>query len=489
MSKNILIFADGTGQAGGLRPDQRLSNVYKLYRATRSGPDSPIDPAQQVAYYDPGLGTITASGSVRFGLVETFNSIAGMAVGLGFARNVTDCYEAILRHYEPGDRIYLFGFSRGGYTARALANVLNLCGVPSQDGEGGPLPRDGRRLRAIAAAAVRVYGHGAGHPRKTFERDREALAREFRGKYAAGTDPDRGDVYPYFMGMFDSVAALGLPIPARIGLGILAAVAGVCTATLTGWAMASWRGWPMVETTCWTFALLFCAVVLQYLRSTVRMSPKGVRSRAWPWHFALWHGKHFDRFLDKRIPVVRHALAVDELRRHFARVEWGGRADTNEPPAGGSAPRLQQRWFPGNHSDVGGSYAEEESRLSDLALAWIVGEARGLEHPVLIDEDKLRVFPNAGGPQHCECYAFSQRHRLMHRIGLRWPIQVRGIPNEAELDPSVLRRFELPDVLQCDLRRPYRPEALRHHPQTAHYYAPSQTGAAATAAAAPDGPA
>ena len=37
MAKNILIFSDGTGQFGGLKPDQRLSNIYKLYRASRSG--------------------------------------------------------------------------------------------------------------------------------------------------------------------------------------------------------------------------------------------------------------------------------------------------------------------------------------------------------------------------------------------------------------------------------------------------------------------
>ncbi|MES1948452.1 hypothetical protein C84B14_13949 [Salinisphaera sp. C84B14] len=53
MAKNILIFSDGTGQIGGLRPDQRLSNVYKMYRAMRAGPDSPIDPNQQFAFYDP----------------------------------------------------------------------------------------------------------------------------------------------------------------------------------------------------------------------------------------------------------------------------------------------------------------------------------------------------------------------------------------------------------------------------------------------------
>ncbi|WP_206680568.1 phospholipase effector Tle1 domain-containing protein [Neoaquamicrobium sediminum] len=56
MPKTILIFSDGTGQIGGMKPDERLSNVYKMYRAMRPGPDSPIDPKRQFAFYDAGLG-------------------------------------------------------------------------------------------------------------------------------------------------------------------------------------------------------------------------------------------------------------------------------------------------------------------------------------------------------------------------------------------------------------------------------------------------
>jgi len=65
MAKNILVFSDGTGQVGGQRPDQRLSNVYKLFRATRVGPDNAIDPSKQIAFYDAGLGT-DALGSTGF---------------------------------------------------------------------------------------------------------------------------------------------------------------------------------------------------------------------------------------------------------------------------------------------------------------------------------------------------------------------------------------------------------------------------------------
>ena len=58
MGRNIVIFSDGTGQRGGITFDERRSNIYKLYRATRCGPDSGVSPVEQVAYYDPGIGTV-----------------------------------------------------------------------------------------------------------------------------------------------------------------------------------------------------------------------------------------------------------------------------------------------------------------------------------------------------------------------------------------------------------------------------------------------
>jgi uncharacterized protein (DUF2235 family) len=64
MPKNILIFSDGTGQAGGLRLDENRSNIYKLYRATRCGPDTAIDPREQLAFYDAGLGSQPPGGAL-----------------------------------------------------------------------------------------------------------------------------------------------------------------------------------------------------------------------------------------------------------------------------------------------------------------------------------------------------------------------------------------------------------------------------------------
>lgn len=68
MAKNILIFSDGTGQAGGIAFDEDRTNIYKLYRATRCGPDSCINPDEQVAFYDPGLGS-PADGGFMLGKV------------------------------------------------------------------------------------------------------------------------------------------------------------------------------------------------------------------------------------------------------------------------------------------------------------------------------------------------------------------------------------------------------------------------------------
>lgn len=69
LAKNIIIFSDGTGQDGGVHAEQRMSNIYKMYRACRVSPETTIDPKDQVAYYDPGLGTeTTATGMI--GLVR-----------------------------------------------------------------------------------------------------------------------------------------------------------------------------------------------------------------------------------------------------------------------------------------------------------------------------------------------------------------------------------------------------------------------------------
>ena len=67
MAKNIVTFSGSTGQSGGFLPDENRSNVYKLFRAARFCPDTAINPAEQLAFYDVGLGSKAAGSNIKIG--------------------------------------------------------------------------------------------------------------------------------------------------------------------------------------------------------------------------------------------------------------------------------------------------------------------------------------------------------------------------------------------------------------------------------------
>jgi uncharacterized protein (DUF2235 family) len=100
VAKNILLFADGTGNEGGLLPDESRTNVYKLFRATRNGPDSSIDPSKQVAFYLHGLGTPTPGASPRK-IRQTFEQLFGG----GLSNRITDGYAAIASPTSPTEGV------------------------------------------------------------------------------------------------------------------------------------------------------------------------------------------------------------------------------------------------------------------------------------------------------------------------------------------------------------------------------------------------
>ncbi|MBN2578127.1 MAG: DUF2235 domain-containing protein [Pirellulales bacterium] len=107
MPKNIVVFSDGTGQEGGKLHN---SNVYKLFNMIEDRT------ARQISFYDRGLGT----GGEKF---------LGLMFGVGISRNVKDCYQFIFENYNAGDRIFLFGFSRGAATVRSLSGFIHLFGI------------------------------------------------------------------------------------------------------------------------------------------------------------------------------------------------------------------------------------------------------------------------------------------------------------------------------------------------------------------------
>lgn len=125
MAKNIVICCDGTGNEFG----DHNSNVVKLYGTLI------VDGRQQVAYYHPGVGTMgapTASNRVS----KAWSIVMGLAFGAGLLANVGDAYRYLMDVFEDGDRVFLFGFSRGAYTVRALAGVLHMFGLLSPGNDG-----------------------------------------------------------------------------------------------------------------------------------------------------------------------------------------------------------------------------------------------------------------------------------------------------------------------------------------------------------------
>ena len=143
MAKNIVILSDGTGQGASL-PQQERSNVWKLWDATKKAA-----PTQQLTFYDEGLGVEHKAEWWHWA-----HDLASRATGLGISQNIKDGYTALIEYYEPGDRVFLFGFSRGAYTVRSLGGVLTLCGIPQRDAT-GISPRDRHNKNGRLAVGAR----------------------------------------------------------------------------------------------------------------------------------------------------------------------------------------------------------------------------------------------------------------------------------------------------------------------------------------------
>lgn len=123
MAKNIVICCDGTQAKYDVR--SRNTNVVRLFE--RLAPDG----TQQFSYYDPGVGTYSRmnTGPGRW-VSNLLVSISG--VGLtsnGWIDGVHKAYGYLMDQYQPGDRVFLFGYSRGAYTVRVLAGLLHRCGL------------------------------------------------------------------------------------------------------------------------------------------------------------------------------------------------------------------------------------------------------------------------------------------------------------------------------------------------------------------------
>jgi len=188
--KNIVICADGTWN----RPEEDLkkdypTNVLKVARAIAPVSDGG---AEQVVFYDWGLGSY-------------HDEFTAGAFGAGINKNIQDCYRFIVQNYAIGDRLYFFGFSRGAFTVRSLAGLLNNCGI---------LKKSNARL---IARAFEIYKDPDIKPDDDF-------SKNWRNRYSVKADlsqltgaarrayTDEGHAKIHFIGVWDTVGALGVPL-------------------------------------------------------------------------------------------------------------------------------------------------------------------------------------------------------------------------------------------------------------------------------------
>jgi uncharacterized protein (DUF2235 family) len=183
MPKNIVICCDGT--ANEFARDR--TNVLKLCYALAH------DPARQIAYYSPGIGTMEPAGALS-PLSRKVTRLLGKAVGYGLEDDVRDAYVFLMNCFEPGDRVYLFGFSRGAYTVRAVASLLRMYGLIPKGNE--PLvPYAIRMLTAINKLGKRT---GSADVDAIFD-----LADAFKTTFS------RRECKPWFVGVWDTVSSVG----------------------------------------------------------------------------------------------------------------------------------------------------------------------------------------------------------------------------------------------------------------------------------------
>jgi uncharacterized protein (DUF2235 family) len=184
MPRNLVLCCDGTSNQFG--PEN--TNVVRLVQVLDR------DPVQQRLYYDPGVGTLPEPGAWNW-LLKKYSEVMGLAFGRGLVAKVEEAYTYLMNIWEPGDRVFLFGFSRGAYTVRVLAGVLHALGL---------LPRGNENLVPYVLRLFRAL-------RKGRQTEYWQLCDDFRWTFARPPTGDNDDrrFGVDFLGVWDTVSSVG----------------------------------------------------------------------------------------------------------------------------------------------------------------------------------------------------------------------------------------------------------------------------------------
>lgn len=330
------------------------TNVIKMYNSICStGRDQATgEPVPQVKIYDQGVGT-------GYSLKDR---LLGGATGAGLDKNIKDVYQFFMLNYQPGDKLFFFGFSRGAYTARSLAGLIRNCGILKPENI------------QLVDKAYSLY-----RDRNSYTHPESDLMKSFRAAYAIADEKGDTIVPIHFIGVWDTVGALGIPLSA----------------------------WKLFN------------------------------QRKYQFH---------DVKLSSHVCHAYHALAVDERRSLFSPTLWEKSDGVKADPNHHQHKQMEQRWFAGVHSNVGGGY--DDCGLSNIALDWMIRKAEGaglcFNEPPLIHSrrrDKGDVMNS-----------LSFFYRLS---GAKWrDVKPNDETGNQTIDESVLQRWK-------DEQRRYRPKNLK----------------------------
>jgi hypothetical protein len=194
--RHLIVCCDGTWNS----PDQDSpTNVRRIFNALDR-----TDRTKQLSRYIPGVGT--EGGLISRMVGGGFGVGLGFGPGRGLAANVLEAYHWLITMYEPEDRIVLFGFSRGAYTARSLAGLIAMCGLVQC---GGTEQETWRRIKRVYRRYQLGYQDQQGRAAQDADQTwRDGLTFSF--------DPVKPKRIPvHFIGVWDTVGSLGLPDPWR----------------------------------------------------------------------------------------------------------------------------------------------------------------------------------------------------------------------------------------------------------------------------------
>jgi uncharacterized protein (DUF2235 family) len=182
MPKNIVICCDGTNNEFGIC---NTSVVRLMQVATQ-------DDSTQVVYYDPGVGTLPDP-SAWTRIAKKISEWKALGFGTDIEGKVTTAYSHLMDVWELGDKVFLFGFSRGAYTARVLAGMLHALGLLAK-GNGHLLPYAMEVFRSLRKNKENYW----------------ALCENFRWTFARPIAGDDSRRFPlHFVGLWDTVSSVG----------------------------------------------------------------------------------------------------------------------------------------------------------------------------------------------------------------------------------------------------------------------------------------